>query len=394
MQISDQEIERQIKALEQQIESWATKRGLWVDAGFQSFAERADTEPYLTPVATILYADGDLIRFITEDLDGAQCEFSTLLAEYGFWYENADGCSLYIYPEEEGDLHRPILDYVRWKWLCGLIQPDIEDVCEDFYAHFAKRPDDLHRLGWRELEVLIARSLRHQGFQVELGPGRNDGGVDIRLLQRDPLGDLLTLVQVKRYAPHRKIDALAVQALHGVAEVEKAHQSLFVTTSAYQPAAEKFAARTRGRMQLATSKEIVQWCSDATDGVIKDKSKLIAPDEVSRLLKSLSGRAHPRILHANIGVTICMNSYALVLKETKHAALLVELPKLIVDGDSYGQMGRDRPLVGPTRLPVLNTETVWRSKRKVDANGEVSYWDGRNRWTPWDGRPHNFNLLD
>lgn len=245
MQISDQEVEAHIRSLENAIESWATARGLWFDAGFQSFAERIDGEPGSTPVATILYSDGELVRFIAEDIDGVESEFSALLAKYGFWYENADGCSLHIYPEEEGVLLRPILDYVRWQWLCGLIQPDIDDVYEDFYAHFAKQPGDLHRLGWREFEVLIARSLQHQGFQVELGPGRNDGGVDIRLLQRDPLGDLLTLVQVKRYAPHRKIDALAVQALHGVAEVEQAHQSLFVTTSAYQPAAKRFAGRTR-----------------------------------------------------------------------------------------------------------------------------------------------------
>jgi hypothetical protein len=275
-----------------------------------------------------------------------------------------------------------------------LIQPDIDDVYEEIYAHFAKRPDDLHRLGWRDLEVLIARSLQHQGFQVDLGPGSNDGGVDIRLLQRDPLGDLLTLVQVKRYAPHRKIDALAVQALHGVAEVEKAHQSLFVTTSAYMPAAKRFADRTNGRMQLATSQEIVRWCSDATNGVVKDKSKLVAPDQVSKVMDGLSGGADPRILHANVGVTMIMNAYALVLKETNHAALLLRLPNFAVDGDGYGQIGHDRPLLDPTNLPILSAETVWRSKRGTGTNGRVSYWDGRNLWTPWDGRSQYFNHLD
>lgn len=394
VQITDQDITARIRTLELAIEAWATARGLWFDAGFQTFAERVDGEPGLIPVATILYSDGDLLRFITEDIEGIETEFSDVLKQHGFWYENADGVSLHIYPEEEGPLHQPILDYVRWQWLCGLIQPDIDDVYEEIYAHFAKRPDDLHRLGWRDLEVLIARSLQHQGFQVDLGPGSNDGGVDIRLLQRDPLGDLLTLVQVKRYAPHRKIDALAVQALHGVAEVEKAHQSLFVTTSAYMPAAKRFADRTNGRMQLATSQEIVRWCSDATNGVVKDKSKLVAPDQVSKVMDGLSGGADPRILHANVGVTMIMNAYALVLKETNHAALLVRLPSFAVDNDGYGQIGHDRPLLDPTNLPVLSAETVWRSKRETGANGRVSYWDGRNLWAPWDGRPQYFNHLD
>lgn len=128
MQISDQEVEAHINSLEDAIERWATARGLWFDAGFQSFAERIDGEPGETPVSTILYSDGELVRFITEDIDGVESEFSALLARYGFWYESADGCSLHIYPEEEGALHQAILDYVRWQWLCGLIQPDIDDV--------------------------------------------------------------------------------------------------------------------------------------------------------------------------------------------------------------------------------------------------------------------------
>lgn len=394
MQIADQDITKRITILEQAIKAWAISRELWFDAGFQSFSERVDCEPSLTPVATILISDGNLFHFIEEDIDGVGEEFHTTLKQHGFWWDKWDNDSFYIYPEEEGELYQPILDYVRWQWICGLLQPDIDDVYEEIYAHFTKRPDDLHRLHWREFEVLIARSLRHQGFQVELGPGSNDGGVDIRLMQRDPLGDLLTLVQVKRYAPHRKIDALAVQALHGVAEVEKAHRSLFVTTSAYQPAAKRFANRTIDRMQLATSQDIVQWCSDATGGVVKDKSKLIAPNHISRVLKNLSGQTSPRILRANVGVTMILNAYAIVLKETNHTALLVRLPQTTVDDDGYGQVGRDRPIIDPANPPILNAETVWRSKRKVDANGNVIYWDGHNCWRAWNGQPNYFNRSD
>jgi hypothetical protein len=104
MQITDQEITTRIRALELAIEAWATARGLWFDTGFQTFAERVDGEPGLTPVATILYSDGDLLRFITEDIEGIEAEFSDVLKQHGFWYENADGVSLHIYPEEEGPL--------------------------------------------------------------------------------------------------------------------------------------------------------------------------------------------------------------------------------------------------------------------------------------------------
>ncbi|CAN7715880.1 AAA family ATPase [Aminobacter sp. LjRoot7] len=54
------------------------------------------------------------------------------------------------------------------------------------YSHFAKRPE--HRLTWREFEILLFRIFQNQGFTCEIGPGSNDGGIDVRVLQRDPLG--------------------------------------------------------------------------------------------------------------------------------------------------------------------------------------------------------------
>lgn len=58
----------------------------------------------------------------------------------------------------------------------------------------------MNELSWREYEILLFRVFQSNGFRAELGPGSNDEGVDIKLLQRDPIGDLLTLVQVKKYA--------------------------------------------------------------------------------------------------------------------------------------------------------------------------------------------------
>lgn len=88
------------------------------------------------------------------------------------------------------------------------------------------------------------------------------------MLQRDPLGDILTLVQAKRYAPGNKIDLSAVAALHGVAASKAAQKSMFVTTSDYLPPARKFAGRTRIPMTLTTSADVSDWCRDASDGII------------------------------------------------------------------------------------------------------------------------------
>ena len=96
-------------------------------------------------------------------------------------------------------------EYMRWKWICSLVQGDFDAANSELYEYFAKNPDNLYRLHWRDFEKLLAELLEAQGFQVELGPGSGDGGVDIKLLQRDPIGDILTLVQVKKYRSDRQI---------------------------------------------------------------------------------------------------------------------------------------------------------------------------------------------
>jgi restriction endonuclease Mrr len=57
---------------------------------------------------------------------------------------------------------------------------------------------------------------------------------------------VMTLAQARKYAPNRKIKLEAVQPLHGAATVVGALKSIFVTTSAYEKVAKRFAARTSG----------------------------------------------------------------------------------------------------------------------------------------------------
>jgi hypothetical protein len=389
---SDVELDAVVAKLQRSIQEWAIRHELWYDCGFQSYAERVDGEPSSPPVATILHFDGDLGRALDGDFDCLNTEFFDLLQCQGFWYERADGGSVHIYPEDNSPLFQPFLDRENWQWVCGLVQQDTADVYEELYSHFAKRPEDLHRLTWREFETLLFRIFQAQGFTCELGPGSNDGGVDVRVLQRDPLGDILTLVQAKRYAPRNKIDMSAVAALHGVADVEEAQKSIFVTTSDYLPSARKFAGRTRIPMTLATSADVHDWCRNASEGIIRDKSKLVTPQAVSSLLHVLTP-ADPRIVHAHTGYTIIMNQFAIVLKETKYAALLMAIPARTISDDGHGQRGIEVPEIGAASIERLTAETVFRAKRS-SRDGRVSYWDGRNLYSAWDGEPALFDHCD
>lgn len=66
-----------------------------------------------------------------------------------------------------------------------------------------------------------------------------------------------------------------------------------------------------------------------------------------------------------------------MLKETKHAALLMGVPAAVFDHDGYGQIGRHVPQLDPTTIDLFRSENVWRATRSND-NGRIHYWDGRH----------------
>jgi restriction system protein len=368
----------------------AKKLGIWRDCGFTTYADHVDGEPESPTIISILYFSVEFNAMLEGSIRGWDT-FLKILSKHGFWYSQATSDNLHFYVEDDSLLESAFAEFARWQWICSLIQPDFADVSEELYQHFVKRPQDLENLHWRQFEILLFRIFQARGFKAELGPGSNDGGVDIRLLQRDPIGDMLTLVQVKRYHPTNKIGLEAVQALHGAAAVEQAPKSLFVTTSSYLPSAKKFANRTSGALDLCTSQDVVDWCAAATAGIIQDKSQLVASSQVSRILREVAQKPDVRVVHASTGVTMILNRFALVIKESEHAALLMGLPNKTITGDALE--GTEVPILNGSALDNFGSKNVWRAKRKV-RDGKATYWDGKQFWSSWSGRPEYFTYLD
>ena len=290
-------LERKIVNLHYEVETWARRNELWHDCGFFDYTGRVQPNEWDgTGYVTVLAADGPIAQIaICRDYMGddrevlLSSEFDHILKTSGFWYENYDLTEMWIYATDTRFASQ-FRDYMRWKWICSLIRPDFVLLDQELYAHFGEHPDQLSDLYWRDFEKVVAALLEAHGYEVELGPGSNDGGVDIKLLQRDPIGDILTLVQAKRYSPHRKIKLDAVQALHGASAAEGADRSMFVTTSAYLPSARTFAARHNVPMTLYTSSDVQRWCVDACKGIVEDKRRLINQEHVSRALDNARAR--------------------------------------------------------------------------------------------------------
>ena len=98
-------------------------------------------------------------------------------------------------------------------------------------------------------------------------------------------------------------------------------------------------------------------------------------------------------MHAHTGYSVITNQFAIVLKETKYAALLMAIPAQTISDDGYGQIGFEAPDIGPTCLDHLTADTVFRAKL-IKSNGTVNYWNGHHLFSAWDGEPAHFDHCD
>jgi len=140
-----------------------------------------------------------------------------------------------------------------------LVLPDFGIINEELMRYLAVHPEHLHRLQWRKFEELLDELFSNMGYETTLGPGRGDGGVDIRLIWKEPIGEMLTLVQAKSNNPKYPIKLQPVQALYGAVETERANKGILVSTSDFQPAAKKYVKNQPRRIELAGPKEIKEW---------------------------------------------------------------------------------------------------------------------------------------
>ncbi|HEE9762566.1 TPA: restriction endonuclease [Pseudomonas putida] len=390
---SDRELAKRIVDVQKVLKSWAVSKKLWYDCGFTTHAEHVDGEPGEYAVVFVLHSSGSLARLLDEDLDPKLVsEFAQIAGSYGFYYENIDGGTYYFFADDD-ELQEAYNRYFHWKWVCSLIVDDFGDIYAELYQYFQAHPDRLFNLHHRDFEILLHRVFQSLGYRSTLGPGTGDGGVDVKLLQLGPLGDTLTYVQAKCYAPHRPIGLGAVQALRGAVANDEADHGIVVTTSRYLPSAKAFANGSKGVIELKTSEDVAVWCQQAQDGIIKDKSLLVSDSNLLAALKEFEAGRHSLVVHAGTGYQTFGNSFALVLKETRHAALLILLPKQIVDQDAHGLQGREIPILDDRILLAKCADTVFRAKRMADSGG-VSYWDGKNLYSAWDRKACFFSHID
>lgn len=385
----------ELAALQSRIEGWARSHNLWFDAGFSiPFVHRNEAPREYETLR--LWYEGPLNRVFAGDYetDGVdfEKEFRLLVESCGFEYECEDHVSLSLFPEREAR-RRDYLKLHRWQWVQQLTEKRLYDLHAEVFAHFADDPDALKQLHWRQFEEFLDSVFRNQGFRTELGPGSNDGGVDIRLYQSEAIPEIVTVVQAKRYAS-QPIGFDAVAALAMTAQLEHAPYALFATTSRYQPRARNFAATTRGRLdlpcvQLTGPPEFREWCREISKQLtayFATGDQTLPPILRNTARTELTGR----IVVAQYGCGIIMNSFCLIEADFPHEAILRPIGARKVSGD--GQRGTEVPNIGDP-VQLLETERFLAFKERR-ADGRYTFWGNRKLFSLWSGAPESFDLLD
>jgi hypothetical protein len=130
----------------------------------------------------------------------------------------------------------------------------------DELLHILKRdPSFFHQLTPRQFEEVVGELLTRQGYSVELTPFAKDGGLDIFVARKDPVGKFLYLVECKKYSPGHPVGVEVVRDLYGVVEQARATAGILATTSVFTSPAREWQRSIENRMALHDFYGLKEW---------------------------------------------------------------------------------------------------------------------------------------
>lgn len=128
-----------------------------------------------------------------------------------------------------------------------------------FIDYLSTNVDRMPEMHWRKFEEMTAEFFHRDGYNVNLGPGSNDDGVDVRVWRPDaePTEAPLCLVQCKRQKD--KIERVIVKGLYADVQHEGAEYGVVVTTSELSPAAQTTIAARGYPIQAVERQGLNKW---------------------------------------------------------------------------------------------------------------------------------------
>ena len=137
-----------------------------------------------------------------------------------------------------------------------------EFIDQRFIDYLSKNFARIEEIHWRKFEELTAEYFKRAGFLVELGPGQNDDGVDVRIWKTDQNTDQAPhcIIQCKRQK--QKVEKVVVKGLFADIHFENANYGLIVTTSELSPGARKTIAVRGYPIEEVNKKALAAWLTE------------------------------------------------------------------------------------------------------------------------------------
>ena len=200
------------------------------------------------------------------------------------YYENTQiqfGSEALIIAHRLVELTKDSEEAIPWDWLSarvldwesplelrGLFESESLDamygrfIDQRYLNYLSINTEKLGSIHWRQFEAITAEYFERKGYKVEIGSGRNDGGIDVRVWHPNANASTppVQLIQCKR--TKSKIDKVLVKSLWADVIDENAKGGIIVTTSSFSPGAQEICKARKYPIREVNRGKVIQWLNE------------------------------------------------------------------------------------------------------------------------------------
>jgi len=140
-----------------------------------------------------------------------------------------------------------------------IIRLDFSKIAEELTASILSNPNAMHNISPRAFEELVAYIMEKHGYEVTLTQQSKDGGIDIFALKNEGFGNILTIVDCKKYSEANPVGVAAVRGMYGTLQIESASHGIIATTSRFTRGANDLAHEYKYQLSLKDHADILRW---------------------------------------------------------------------------------------------------------------------------------------
>lgn len=240
---------------------WADRLMAWEKKGVDPFpvleAFRKATKKYSHQRVD----PNDLIKDMQQIVPDAPLEL--ILSIIQIWVDHQTQSHYISTPEqEEWDGGTPLDNLFHCE-----IKSEENFMDQKFLDYIAANTEKLQNMHWRNFERFCAEFFNRLGYTIKLGPGGNDGGIDIRAFDAKDRNKPVIIIQCKRYKDGHQVAIETVKAFYTDVEFEKAELGIIITTSEIAPGGKKVCEARKYPLSFAELKEVKKWAIAMSDNV-------------------------------------------------------------------------------------------------------------------------------